>query len=233
MKLNQDQIQDLYKFTRQHFVEWYDLQTELVDHLANDIEVILQNNPNLSFQEAKARSFSKFGVFGFHDVINEKHKSLTKKYWSLVGSFYKHYFKLPKILLTIGLVGVLYNLFMLLFINKFTIIILTFIYLLIPFVFSIIQQRKIKKHQKETGKKWVFEVAPQTLAINYFLLQIPFQMIINLHGIETLSFYLRMGFALFFVLSGFFFYITIKIIPSKIEEIILKEYPEYNKLLKA
>lgn len=38
--LSKEDIQNLYTFTRQHYVEHYDLQTELVDHLANDIEII-------------------------------------------------------------------------------------------------------------------------------------------------------------------------------------------------
>ena len=38
MKLNQGLILELYAFTRKHFVEHFDLQTELVDHLANGIE---------------------------------------------------------------------------------------------------------------------------------------------------------------------------------------------------
>ena len=45
MKLTQQQIDRLYQFTRQHYVEWYDLQTELVDHLANAIEAQWQENP--------------------------------------------------------------------------------------------------------------------------------------------------------------------------------------------
>ncbi|WP_320240732.1 hypothetical protein [Tenacibaculum sp. 1B UA] len=40
MKLTDQHIEQLYKFTRQHYVEHYDVQTELVDHLANDIEQI-------------------------------------------------------------------------------------------------------------------------------------------------------------------------------------------------
>ncbi|WP_262494794.1 hypothetical protein [Balneicella halophila] len=32
------QLERLYEFTRQHYVEHYDLQSELVDHLANAIE---------------------------------------------------------------------------------------------------------------------------------------------------------------------------------------------------
>jgi len=53
MKLTSQQIQQLYKFTRQHYVEYYDVQTELVDHLANDIEQIWKEQPNLSFEKAR------------------------------------------------------------------------------------------------------------------------------------------------------------------------------------
>ena len=45
MKLTPQQIDQLYLFTRQHYVEYYDLQTELVDHLANAIETEWQQNP--------------------------------------------------------------------------------------------------------------------------------------------------------------------------------------------
>jgi len=38
MKLTKNQIDELYKFTRKHYVYHYDVQSELVDHLANDIE---------------------------------------------------------------------------------------------------------------------------------------------------------------------------------------------------
>ena len=72
-----EQIDHLYQFTRQHYVEWYDLQTELVDHLANDIEHIMDNNKDLSFEEAKKVSFKKFGVFGFSDVIEQKQNALS------------------------------------------------------------------------------------------------------------------------------------------------------------
>ena len=36
MALSKENIDSLFKFTRAHFVEWYDLQIELVDHLADD-----------------------------------------------------------------------------------------------------------------------------------------------------------------------------------------------------
>ena len=51
-KIPENQIEKLYKFTRQHFLEWYDVQTELVDHLANGVEQQWDTKPNLSFDEA-------------------------------------------------------------------------------------------------------------------------------------------------------------------------------------
>ena len=49
MKLSAHQIQKLYDFTRQHYVEHYDLQTELVDHLDNSIEQQWIENPKCFF----------------------------------------------------------------------------------------------------------------------------------------------------------------------------------------
>jgi hypothetical protein len=72
MKLTASQIDNLFKFTRKHYVYHYDVQSELVDHLANDIESIWQETPNLSFEQARDKSFKKFGVFGFMDVIEAK-----------------------------------------------------------------------------------------------------------------------------------------------------------------
>lgn len=72
MKLTKAQIEKLYLFTRQHYVEHYDVQTELVDHLANDIESILKEKPYLSFEKARDVSFKKFGVFGFMEIVDVK-----------------------------------------------------------------------------------------------------------------------------------------------------------------
>ena len=78
MKLSAEQIERLYQFTRQHYVEYYDLQTELVDHLANAIEEQWQKNPKLSFEEALQIEFKKFGVFGFMEVVEKRQVALNK-----------------------------------------------------------------------------------------------------------------------------------------------------------
>ena len=66
MKLNPSQIDRLFTFTRQHYVEYYDLQTELVDHLAHAIEAQWQEKPKLSFEDALNIEFKKFVFAGIN-----------------------------------------------------------------------------------------------------------------------------------------------------------------------
>ena len=101
MKLTETDIKELYKFTRQHYVYFYDVQTELVDHLANDIENIWIEKPNLSFEQARDISFKKFGIFGFMDVVESRQKAMNKRYFkTTLGVSQKNGLRLPKIMLT-------------------------------------------------------------------------------------------------------------------------------------
>ena len=108
MKLTSTQIDHLYTFTRQHYVEWYDLQSELVDHLANAIETQWQENPKLSFDEALNIEFKKFGIFGFMDVVGKRQLVLRKKYNQLVWHHFKDFFTIPKIIGTASAIGILF-----------------------------------------------------------------------------------------------------------------------------
>jgi hypothetical protein len=100
MKLTNLHIEQLYKFTREHFVEHYDVQSELVDHLTNDIEQIWVAQPHLKFEQARVVSSKKFGIFGFMNVVEEKQKQMSKKYWKIILGFVKEWFSFPKIILT-------------------------------------------------------------------------------------------------------------------------------------
>ena len=109
MKLNTSQIDQLFIFTQQHYVEYYDLQSELVDHLANAIEMQLHENPNRSFDEVLNIEFKKFGVFGFMDVVEKRQLALGKKYNGLVWQHFKYFFGIPKIILTIAMTLLLFT----------------------------------------------------------------------------------------------------------------------------
>jgi hypothetical protein len=157
MKLTAEQIDQLYTFTRQHYVEWYDLQTELVDHLANAIEEQWQENPKLSFNEALQNEFKKFGVFGFMDVVEGKQRFLQKKYNQIVWAIVKTFFTLPKIMGTIGATGLL---FLLLKASQYNgDWVLLFYGLLVVFAFygMISNRLKRKKQIQNHQKRWLFE----------------------------------------------------------------------------
>ena len=157
MKLTTAQIDQLYLFTRQHYVEWYDLQSELVDHLANAIETQWQENPKLTFDEALNKEFQKFGVFGFVDVVEKRRKYLNRKYNKLVLNNLKLFFSIPTIMVTIALVAIFFVL--LSFLQKhIPFIQIMFALLTILFIFGLyIYSRKNKKEAQLSGKKWLFK----------------------------------------------------------------------------
>ena len=77
-QLTQEQIESLFAFTRKKYVRWYDVQVELVDHLASSIEEEMQKDKNLSFEKALDKVYARFGIFGFAKIVQEKEASMAK-----------------------------------------------------------------------------------------------------------------------------------------------------------
>ncbi len=101
--LTTDQINQLFKFCEKHCVRYYDVQVELVDHLASDIEHQLAENPNISFDEALQKVYKSFGATGFGRYISEKDKHFRKKITTERRKILFSFFTPPKIILTIGI----------------------------------------------------------------------------------------------------------------------------------
>lgn len=110
-KLTTEQIESLYDFCRKHYVQHYDLQVELVDHLATEIEEIWITEPNISFQLALEKSFGKFGIYGFSKIKTAKQKGLQRQYRKIIWENVKEFYRLPKIILTAGLTFLIFELF--------------------------------------------------------------------------------------------------------------------------
>ncbi|MFY7671829.1 hypothetical protein ACOSP6_12150 [Tenacibaculum sp. MEBiC06402] len=230
MKLTDKNIQELYKFTRQHYVEHYDVQTELVDYLANDIEAIWKENPNLSFEQARDISFKKFGVFGFMNVVEEKQSQLSKKYYKIILCFVQEWFKLPKIILTTFLVWFFYEIQNINYVY----------YIYVVIYFSIISfelikmfqsRKKIKQKEKITGKKWMLEdiILAQgvgSLALILFYV-VDFSMPDSDNFLD-LSQTGRLFCASVIVLTIIIGHVTMHVIPNKAEELLEEQYPEYK-----
>ncbi|WP_299015189.1 hypothetical protein [uncultured Polaribacter sp.] len=231
MKLTQTQIKELYKFTRKHYVEYYDVQTELVDHLANDIEEIWQEYPNLSFEDARDKSFKKFGVFGFMNVVDAKVVQMNKKYYKVILKFAREWFQLPKIILTIALFFGFYQL-QELEISYLIYNVILFSIFIIQIVVLVFNSRKLKKKYKITQKSWLFESILQTQGYGnsvlmlfygfYFLIpgnSIDFMLMGNFRSVLTALF------ATVFILVS---YITLVVIPKKANQLLAETYPEYK-----
>jgi hypothetical protein len=228
MKLNPSQIDHLYTFTRQHYVEYYDLQTELVDHLANAIEIEWQENPKLTFEEILHKEFKKFGVFGFMEVVEQRQKALGKKYNRLVWKHFKAFFTLPKALLTCGLMFFVFHFIKMFYFNGiFSLIILILIAFLIPFY--IIQSRKIKKRKEEGKKIWLLEQLIFQLGNFSWLISLPFNFVnIFFKSEQMTNDYALLGISFLIVSFYIVSYIITQIIPSKAEEYLKQTYPEYE-----
>jgi len=230
MQLDKEHIDQLYTFTRQHYVEWYDLQSELVDHLANAIEVEWQQNPKLTFEEALDIEFKKFGIFGFMDVVEERQKFLQKKYARLIWNYYKQFFRLPRIILTFASIYMLFQISELFQNPKY--FFLGILVIGIAFVIENLAKttRFYKKREKETGKKWLFE----EVAKNFNSFPVLFLPVNIFNAVNSFSQDDRwtatysLVSASLFVLVGIWMFVQLKIIPKKVSKELEKTYSEYQ-----
>ncbi len=107
MTLTNEQIQALFTFTEKKFVKWYDLQVELVDHLANKIEEEMDNNKTLSFERALGNVYEKFGLFGFAHIVQEKENELKKRNNKLLWQEMKNQFNWPNMLRSLAILAII------------------------------------------------------------------------------------------------------------------------------
>ena len=228
MKITEQQIESLYKFTRQHFVEHYDLQTELVDHLANDIESFWEENPNLSFIEARDLAFKKFGVFGFMDVVDNKLKAMNKRYAIILWDFGKEWFALPKI----GITLLVFIVFLMCFSSQYGSYFIygatggIAIYSLVKF---IMLKRKLKIKRIETGRIWLLEdLIFNAVAMNILFLVIHIRPSLEIRESAGVISWSSIGFALFFTLASIYSYISLNVLPAESEKLLNDVYPEYK-----
>lgn len=80
MELNQKQIEYLFTFVEEKGVKYYDVQHEIVDHLATSIESEMMSNENTSFEHALHIIYSKFPITGFAQYTVDLEDSL-QKFW--------------------------------------------------------------------------------------------------------------------------------------------------------
>ena len=227
MTLNEAQIQDLYAFTRNHYVEHYDLQTELVDHLANDIEGMWKENPKLSFEDAKQSAFKKFGIFGFMEAIEQRQKVMGKRYRKYFWRELKQWFRLPQILTILGL----FCLYYVTFSSSYVAVFAFSFYVLIGAwcIYKGIQlNRQFRRRKERSEKKWMLEemIYKQAGAITLVFMSQLFN-VFNITEKFVENIYHVLGLAVLFTLLTLCNYISFQLIPDKAEDLLNETYPEF------
>lgn len=110
VELSNEQIQHLFAFTEKKFVRWYDLQVELVDHLASSVEEEMVADRSLHFEAALERVYNRFGIFGFAKVVQEKQAQLHRAARSIWWQEIKIFLGWPKIILLSLILALLWQL---------------------------------------------------------------------------------------------------------------------------
>ena len=227
MKLTSQQIDRLYQFTRQHYVEWYDLQTELVDHLANSIEAQWQESSKISFEEALQKEFKKFGVFGFMDVVEKRQAALNRKYNVIIWNHFKTFFTIPKVILTTTLVGITYF-FLNISLYKADVVLIAFVIIILSFYFFIIYfANKNKKANAATQKKWLLKEIILGRSSICGMIYLPLQIIFRSDKLMEHSIGV-FGVSFLLVSLVLIEYIMVIEIPKKAEEYLKQTYPDYD-----
>lgn len=227
-KLTKEQIDRLSKFTERKYVEWYDVQVELVDHLANGIEKQWETDKNVSFDEALNTEFKKFGIFGFNDLVEEKTKALNKHYRNNVWIYFKAFFRLPKIIITVFFVWTLFRLLDALSDKTHVMSVLVVIAFSI-YLFHLIKFKiKVRKRLKQTGKKWLFEKTVFDLGGLMYILNIGIWLQPLFKSDRNWTFISELIVSLCIVLYFLVLYVSIKVVPDKMILKMSNEHPEYN-----
>jgi len=227
-KLSAANIDELYLFTRKHFVEHYDLQTELVDHLAKGIEAQWEENSRLSFEQALQIEFKKYGVFGFSDVVGSHNNALQKKYFKIIWQFLKEYFKLPKIVLTL-LLSLLTFCILQYLANGLLILSITLLLAFTGSMYYLYRNRKIYNAKvKHTKKRWKLEEMIFTLGDVGVFFSLIIQLLFQLTQFNIEISILNVILAPTIVITILLSYIAVIILPENAENILQKTHPEYR-----
>jgi len=228
MKVNKEQIDDLYTFTIKHFVEYYDLQTELVDHLANDIESIWEKHPNVPYKDARDKAFKKFGVFGFMNAIEQRQKAMHKRYLKFLWTELKQWFTLPKVLSTILLFLIFHTAFSTSLANYFFIAFYSIMVVLV-LIKSVQLKRQFNTRKKASHKKWFLEeIIFKQAGSSTIGLIAQLHLLVNFSNNVFENYYFVLGFSVFSTLLSLWLFVSFQVLPNKAEQLLKTTYPEFS-----
>jgi len=97
--LNKSQLQHISNLIEMKGVKYYDVNMELTDHMASEVEEIL-NNEHIKYKEAVKIAFLRYNRFHFMKIEEEKEKKVRKQANRLFWRSLLQFFTFPKIAFT-------------------------------------------------------------------------------------------------------------------------------------
>ena len=230
-KLTPLQIGILFDLCNTHEMIYYDVQVEMVDHIATMIEERWKMNPENPFEEAVSSVLEQFGgEDGLWKITKSKEKALKRKYTRVQLKYIAEFFRLPKIILTFLITLTLFFIYKVFNNDTFVTECLQGIFVALIFYWELIFQKKIK---------FEIEVNISFLFYNYFwsirsrslTLALIFPTLINFINQKILTVlhgnYHWIIVAFTITLIGFWAYTIGVYIPRRIKEDFKKEFPQF------
>ncbi|GLB52876.1 hypothetical protein NBRC110019_19160 [Neptunitalea chrysea] len=229
-KLTTEQIEDIYLFVTKH-VEFYDVQMELVDHMANGIEEQWKENEHVSFEIAFNEEFKKFGVSGFENIQEEKYLFLKKRYHTMIWKEMVGFFKLPQVIATVLMVYLIYLLLGLMEIGTLSLFYTYLVPVVLLFIiaYTLYQYRKYRRSKA----KLVFQkiLYKDYVAIPLVLFNSLFwRSVSTFEKVGYMSEYMRWITAFLMVVFGLYLFVTFIMIPINASKYLDEMHPGYKQL---
>ncbi|MDA3818068.1 MAG: hypothetical protein PF486_11875 [Prolixibacteraceae bacterium] len=231
-ELTPQQIDHLHEFCEKHYVPYYDLQVELVDHLASSIESRWENQLEISFEQALYDTYREFGVTGFSRVRMSREKELLKKYRRMLWQYVGQFFKLPKIILTIALSALLFILFR--STEKDSVIVVSFIVMVALFeiaYFVYIYPRFFSINAFSKNKFLLGNVFRniQGMFATVPLLLLNFASFLNMSDYPSFLVWFELFVSVFMIALSFFIISLSFYVPGKIRAHFEEQFPQFAK----
>ncbi len=169
-ELSEDKLKRIFSLLDKRGVRYIDVQHEMVDHIASDIERITYKNPELNFEQKLSLALNKFPN-DLTKIVRQKEKSMNRYWQRKTLGFVKIYFQIPILIFTVLLFGAITSgsvLYGKLFLGSvLTILLITVIYTLVKSYNDLNYSSKKEKEflvlRMFFGQVTVFLFAPLSL----------------------------------------------------------------------
>ena len=233
--ITQEESDHLFRVCKNHDVSQYDLQIELVDHLASLIEQHWLEKPEDPFKYALYKALQKFGATGFQQIKEQKQKALARKYHRILWSYLLEFYRWPKMLLTLAVSLAVSLLFKIVPQLHW----LFAIYILVLVCGNLVYHLRYKSINKANPiSDKSFLLLNQLKHVQYFamfLCQLPIWANLPFQILEEQSISMPENFIVLFLIAFFIVSSTIVMfaylfyIPQKIKQHFSQQFPEFAK----